>query len=227
MGTSYNANIATDGLVLCLDAANPRSYPLSGTSWNDLSGNGNNGDLAAGNMGSGNWTNGVFDFDGSNEQIITNNVELNLNNGMTIIQFLKPTSILSGSYIGSFSYRNGLHNINLLHFDTGVIRLETYGSNQLYSPSGLFNIGDWYFCAGSFSGTTTDGGSGTSKIYFNGELVISGTRNGTPGTTAPFIIGTYGRYFNGFISNTLFYNRELSAQEIRQNYNSIRGRYGI
>ena len=227
MGTSYNPHIVSDGLVLCLDAANPRSYPGSGSTWYDLSGNGNNGDLVTGNMGVDNWSNGVFDFNGSNEQVLTSNVELDLSQGMTIIQFVKPTNILSGSYAGSFSYRNGLHNINLLHFDTGRIRLETYGSNQLYSSTGLFNVGDWYFCAASFSGTTIDGGSGTSKIYFNGELTISGTRNGTPGTNAPFIIGNYGNYFNGLISNTMFYSRELSAQEIRQNFNATRGRYGI
>ena len=45
MGLSHSPNIVTDGLVLCLDAANPRSYPGSGTSWLDLSGQGNNGTL--------------------------------------------------------------------------------------------------------------------------------------------------------------------------------------
>ena len=45
MGTSYNANIVTDGLVLCLDAANPRSYSLSDDTWYDLSGNSSNATL--------------------------------------------------------------------------------------------------------------------------------------------------------------------------------------
>ena len=84
MGTAYNANIVTDGLVLCLDAANPRSYPLSGTSWNDLSGNGNHRDLAAGNMGSENWTNGVFDFDGSNEFVECEDIPFRFSNLFSI-----------------------------------------------------------------------------------------------------------------------------------------------
>ena len=41
MGTNYNPQIVTSGLVLALDAANPKSYPGSGTAWNDLSGLGN------------------------------------------------------------------------------------------------------------------------------------------------------------------------------------------
>jgi hypothetical protein len=41
MGIAYNPRTITDGLVLCLDAANPKSYPGSGTTWTDLSGRGN------------------------------------------------------------------------------------------------------------------------------------------------------------------------------------------
>jgi len=69
MGTFYNSNISTDGLVLCLDAANPRSYPGSGSTWYDLSGNGNHADLATGSMGLENWSNGTFNFNGSNEYV--------------------------------------------------------------------------------------------------------------------------------------------------------------
>ena len=45
MSLNHSPAIVTDGLVLCLDAANPRSYPKSGTTWSDLSGNGNHGAL--------------------------------------------------------------------------------------------------------------------------------------------------------------------------------------
>ena len=48
MAISYNPRIVTDGLVLALDAGNPKSYPGSGTTWTDLSGNGNNGTLTNG-----------------------------------------------------------------------------------------------------------------------------------------------------------------------------------
>lgn len=64
-------NIVTDGLVLYLDAANTKSYPGSGTTWNDLSGNGNNGTLINGyifnSIGNGNLV-----FDGSNDYVNIN-----------------------------------------------------------------------------------------------------------------------------------------------------------
>ena len=62
----YGPKIVTSGLVLCLDAANKRSYPGTGTTWTDLSGNSNNGTLtngptfSAGNQGS-------IVFDGTND----------------------------------------------------------------------------------------------------------------------------------------------------------------
>ena len=60
---SYSPHIVTDGLVLCLDAANPRSYPGSGTTWYDLSGNGYNCELANTTFNTNHG--GSIDFDGT------------------------------------------------------------------------------------------------------------------------------------------------------------------
>ena len=48
MSLAHSPRIITDGLVLCLDAGNTKSYPGSGTTWTDLSGQGNNGTLVNG-----------------------------------------------------------------------------------------------------------------------------------------------------------------------------------
>jgi hypothetical protein len=48
MGFFRGPKIVTDGLILALDAASPRSYPGTGTTWYDLSGQGNNGTLVNG-----------------------------------------------------------------------------------------------------------------------------------------------------------------------------------
>ena len=48
MGIGHGADIVRNGLVLHLDAANKKSYPGTGTAWNDLSGNSNNGSLLNG-----------------------------------------------------------------------------------------------------------------------------------------------------------------------------------
>lgn len=66
MALAHNPKIVTDGLVLCLDAANPKSYPGSGTVWSDLSGNGNNGTLVNG-VGYNSNNGGYLTFDGSND----------------------------------------------------------------------------------------------------------------------------------------------------------------
>ena len=62
--------IVTDGLVLNLDAGNPQSYPGSGTTWTDLSGNGNNGTLLNG-VGYDSDNGGSLVFDGSNDYVTT------------------------------------------------------------------------------------------------------------------------------------------------------------
>ena len=62
MALSHSPSIVTNGLVLCLDAANSKSYPGSGTTWTDLSGRGNNGTLVNGvGYNSGNLGSLVFD----------------------------------------------------------------------------------------------------------------------------------------------------------------------
>ena len=66
MAINYSPKIIRDGLVLCLDAANPKSYPGTGTAWTDLSGSGNNGTLVNGPVYSS-ANGGSIDFDGSND----------------------------------------------------------------------------------------------------------------------------------------------------------------
>jgi len=61
-------DIVTDGLVLALDAANVKSYPGSGTTWRDLSGNDGNGTLTAGPTFSTD-NGGVISFDGSDDAV--------------------------------------------------------------------------------------------------------------------------------------------------------------
>ena len=63
MALQHSPSIVTSGLVLCVDAANPRSYPGSGTTWYDASGNGNTGTLSNGPVYTS-GINGYFTFDG-------------------------------------------------------------------------------------------------------------------------------------------------------------------
>jgi len=70
MSLHHYPRIVSNGLVLCLDAANPSSYPGTGTSWNDLSGNDNNSTLFNG-VGYNTANKGSLIFDGSDDYIQT------------------------------------------------------------------------------------------------------------------------------------------------------------
>jgi len=73
MGAAAGPDIVEDGLVLCLDAANPKSYPGSGNTWTDLRGNGNDGTLVNG-VGYDSANNGSMVFDGVDDSIQSSNL---------------------------------------------------------------------------------------------------------------------------------------------------------
>ena len=80
MATNYNPRIVTDGLVLALDAGNTKSYPGSGSTWTDLSGNGNNGTLAGG-VGYSSSNGGSLTFDGSNDYVYRTSTNFDFGTG--------------------------------------------------------------------------------------------------------------------------------------------------
>src|SRR5210317_528391 len=227
MGTSYNANIVTDGLVLCLDAANVRSYALSGDSWNDLSGNGNNATLV--NSPTFSFTNrGVFDFDGTNDYVACGNLDSYLT-GITDVSFMtyittdiidSNTRIIAGRYEGSNGWEMFIHTTNVLRWGG---RENTSLFIALDSSFDL-NTNQWYFCAGTKQGNVWN-------LYIDGDLHSSTTAgNGTTTfVSKPLSIGRQfiQYYWNGKIANTLVYNRALSANEVRQNYLATKGRFGL
>jgi len=94
---AHSPRIITDGLVLCLDAGNPKSYPGSGTTWTDLSGNGNNGTLTNGpTYNSGNL--GSLVFDGVNDYV--NLGDLDLPAPFTLSIWFKGNTTQSQQYCG-------------------------------------------------------------------------------------------------------------------------------
>ena len=232
MGTAYNANIVTDGLVLCLDAANPRSYPGSGTTWYDLSGNGNHGDLATGSMGLENWNNRVFNFDGSNEYIYCGYLNSYLSNitDVTFMCYAKIDILLIDSlYMVAGRYEGGngwVMSCNPLGNEHQFVWGGRESASLFISTASTFtsDTNIWYFLCGTKKGSTW-------SLYINGQL--NSSTNAGNGTTVflnkPLSIGRqFSQYYwNGQIANSLVYNRALSANEVKQNFNATRGRYGI
>lgn len=233
MAIIASPNIVTDGLVLCLDAANRESYPGTGTIWFDIGRSSNNGTLTNGPIYS---TNGYIAFDGINDYISTQTISNQfLTTGLTFSIFLYYVPTTSNDNliccgIGNF---NGTNNGWELRFRGNNGNAEfspgrgAGGSGvpdrlQAQSPLGW---GNRIFCI-----DVTYVADGLAVMYENS--IIRSTRNysgvGVSTQTNPIWIGrATDSYFPGNIYSVKIYNRALTSNEIRQNYLATRGRFGL
>ena len=227
MSVYAGPEIVNDGLVLCLDAGNSRSYPGSGTAWTDLSGNGNTGTLTNGpTYNSSNL--GFFQFVTNNFAAIPNNVALDTQTP-TVEVWVKTNATTQNG----FWFEKGTVNSQYSLFQAGgniLWRMRIGGSiqNLTTTTATYMNTSNWYQVVGTYT-------SGTRRLYINGVLVNFDTQTGTIETNSGGMsIGVYGGfngsrgyYYNGNLSSCKVYNRALTAEEIQQNFNATRGRYGI
>ncbi len=234
-----------NGLVLCLDAANRKSYPGSGTTWTDLSGRGNNGTLTnmdGTNLSSANG--GSLTFDGTNEYgSISHNSILNPGTGdFTFGGFFKANSNAASNYFPTFinksdgDWSNGYlirptwpYNGTFL---IGVSQGQNSGVDRTTIISTLTSsLGTWVNIVGVWTASTR-----TLLLYFNGIQNGSSTITNsiTINPTANLELGRYNRitqsryeYLPGNIAQASIYNRALTAAEVQQNFNALRGRFSI
>ena len=229
MGLSHSPSIITQNLVLCLDAANTKSYPGSGTTWTDLSGGGNTGTLTNGPTYSS-ANGGSFVFDGSNDGVQLAGTNLSLNQ-MTISSWNYSSNFNQNGFMFEKT-TNGSVNTQYSLFYNGANNLyyRTYGLSTtdlvLSSTTSYVINNQWNNVVATWDGTN-------KRIYVNGVLrATSATLTGTvtQNTTGAAFIGIYGGGgypFNGRIAQTQIYNRALSAAEIQQNFNATRSRFSI
>ena len=213
MGIAYNTSIVSDGLVFALDAANSRSYSGSGNTVNGLIG-GLNGTLVNG-VGFTSSNSGSFSFDGSNDYIDL---------GSSIQNY----SLFTTSFWINYNFFDGSHRSplgdNAQQFLYHILFLS--GTIYIGFSSGGFNgvvhnnisANNWYNFA------VTKNPSNDINFYQNGILL--GTVNNTA-TVSINKVGVGYVYDNAKISNVSFYNRALTQQEIKQNYNATKKRYGL
>lgn len=242
MSTQYAfGKIVTDGLVLTLNAADKTSYPGSGTSWYDLSGNNNSGSLTNGPTFSTDGGGSIV-FDGADDYVDCGpSSTLNFGTGnFTLCAWFKTNTSLRRTILSRFDY-NGVGTIERGYYidvlATGKIRtaFETDGTNYRVTDSNTVVNTNSYFYV-----TSTRTNATTISVYINGVFETSNTlTQGTPSNidtvTAPFSIGrradyqtpTFTNYFIGSVYSTQIYNRTLSAIEILQNYNAQKGRFGL
>lgn len=218
---SSSGNCMDFGLVLNLDAGIPASYSGSGTTWTDLSGANNNGSLVNG-VAYTSSNGGALSFNGSSNYV-------NVSGNIT----LEPKSITVSAWIKMDTSAPTTRNIFLTKWNGYSCEIEDTtrrpyfrlaGVGDVYSTDTLI-LGNWYHFVGTF-----DKGVG-SKIYLNGVLkgTLSSSSDISYDANSVLNIGRYagGVYFDGLISDVRIYSRSLDITEIQQNYNALRGRYGI
>lgn len=227
MGIAYNTSIVRDGLVLHLDAANVKSYPGSGTAWNDLSGNGNNGTLVNG-VGYSVDNNGSLIFDGVDDYAQTNQVpQISTTASFEVVVNVESGSPYSNSWIMG---REGCYRLTYGLYDIQWVCCTT--NNAWYSSGTYVNVGPsiiskFVHIVVTFTGSRL-------QIYVNGTLANATTTDisgNILSNSNPFHIGkslagnvSYGK---GKIPLIKCYSKLLSSVEIMQNFEALRGRYGI
>jgi hypothetical protein len=228
MATNNGPLVVKSGLSLCLDAADIKSYPRSGTSWNDISGNRRTATLN--NFGAqtifSSVKGGSIIFDGSDDYA-TCTVSGGLGSGAFTLEFWYYKSTDSGFIFNSRSGGTGGDGIDISH----SLSITTAGHVLFNALSaGIINTNTWahvligrssdnsmYRYVNSNLIDTRSGLSGGSGNDFSGGTVFS-----IGGNTA----GNVG-YLNGYMSILRVYNKFLSDNERLQNFNSQRGRFGI
>ena len=229
MSTKYNLNIITDGLVLCLDAANKKSYSGSGTTWTDRSGNGNNGTLVNGpTFDSGNG--GSIYFDGVDDDCNIESSAVSIVQGQTNFTIgvwvkMVATGSLKG-LIGTLNYACGT-NLGLTASGSSLQFFNDTATCVATSIDSWVETGKWLYCVGTYDGVTT-------KVYGYKDGVLS-TNSMTTKSGAANTFSTTFRVFgdhhpirtNCYGAVAFAYNRTLSDAEIHQNYNTLKSRFGL
>lgn len=167
-------------------------------------------------------SNNTFSFDGVDDLINAgNNAILNVGNNITVNAWVFIGSTASyqpivSKVVSGFTLGWELAN------SSGALRA-TLRPAPIDIASGALTINSWNMTTMTFNGTTL-------SLYLNGVFQTSSTGGSvTLNSTQDMYIGSriQGNYFNGNIPSVQIYNRALTAAEVLQNFNAIRGRYGI
>ncbi len=242
--TAGGPDLIQDGLVLCLDASDRNSYVSGSTTWFDLSGNNNSGSLVNGptfNTGSL----GSIVFDGTNDYISLGITPTNLRIGtgdFTINTWVKLTTQTINP--GDASYRIIIGNKNAPAAAAGYSLVWNNQFNKFLHATAngstwaqAFSTNTWASLYDVWAnvvmirqnGSTNNGCFYINNVYepIASTLTVLDVTSNTAmnmGNTSDL----YGQYWTKITyGTTQIYNRALSAQEVQQNYNSQKSRFGL
>jgi hypothetical protein len=227
--------IVTNGLVLNLDAANTKSYVSGSTNWRDISGNNNSGSLVNGptfNNGNG----GSIVFDGTNDYGRVNQIDLSLTNKITISFWIKYTSTtvkLLSELTTNSDNTTGAFQIATSAVNPGDLYAHIYqGGYNMIRTNASYNDGLYHNVAFVFDLSLAV--DQKIKCFVDG-INVNKTQMQSTNVTSNFLkddlyllsrAGT-SYYQPCTLGVYQIYNRALSQQEITQNYNALKSRYGL
>jgi formylglycine-generating enzyme required for sulfatase activity len=212
---TISSGIVTDGLVLWLDAGTKPSYPGSGTTWIDLSGNNNNGTLVNGPTYSS-TNGGVVVFDGVNDYV---SVPINLSTS-------NYTIIAIARYTGSKNDRVISSNSGNWLLGWWASQTNKYYAEGWVSPASGGTAETSWICYAGVGNYISD----SWELYRNGVSIVGPNNAGVQGPNGIRLGGS------GFVDTessacqvglVLAYNRVLSAAEILQTFNALKSRFGL
>jgi len=223
---AYYGGIVKDGLVLDLDAAKRDSYPGNGTTWFDIGGYGYNGTLVNGpTFDSANA--GSVVFDGTNDYLVRTDALLKNYTTVTANIWMYVSS--TNSWETYFSYnaeeagltqgwgvRRQNNSTNYQYWGgTGNSGIKLYKNGTLISSGNASSVIATGFNINNSWSNITLVATGVSSWNTNNNFTLA-TRSDNLGSATNYKVGSFS-----------LYNRELSAAEITQNYNALKGRYGL
>jgi hypothetical protein len=234
MGLYHSPRIVTDGLVLALDAADANSYVSGSTTWYDLAGS-NNGTLTNGPTYN-NANGGSIVFDGVNDHV---NLPYNSTYDFTTISSLTwiktPIQYTGSAFKAIISKQSDIIFDREFNFYTysslsnGVIDRLHFSTSRLTSHTGFINVPGGSLSLNTWHQIGFTVGNGFLNYVLNGQIIQSTITTGSFNATGSYDIkvGRADNNWLGNISNVLLYNRIISSTEIQQNFNALRGRFGI
>ena len=228
MACNYQNKIVTSGLVVCLDAANKRSYPGTGTIWYDRSSNNNHATLVAGPVYSG-INQGTIAFDGTDDYVSVPCSQLTGRNTTTLDMYTNWRSLDARMFCGFTTYT--------VYTPGGALGYNNGASNCLgISAAAVTALG----LKGKFHHyafvMNSAGNLSANKIYIDGVNVGPLTAiAGADGLCLSFTTGmrvcdwNNGGGYNAdhIVSSFRIYDRELTVQEIQQNFDATKGRFNV
>jgi hypothetical protein len=228
--------IVTDGLILNLDAGFTPSYPTTGTTWYDISGNDKNGTLTNGpSFSSGD--DAAIVFDGTDDYVgcgIISNAPSGTAN-RTIQVWVKDTSTSDYDVLASYSGYGDDFTFNPPG-DGRLFMLAIGGANfnnrkLIVWTNSRNHISSFSITRDTWTNVAVTVTSGpTLTIYKNGVADAGSVQNIDTSNTQPYTVGYSNQFYSalkGEVAINLFYNRALSPGEIQQNFDAQKGRFGF